>query len=124
MIARTRQRPTEAARLLAVLETFTSQQTLWIRAGNCAQALAVRRRAAPVVARLRELGPSALSGLRDRLGELAKRQRENLTALAARRSHLLAERERLRGARERVRAMGVYASSSGQKVRSRLNALG
>ncbi len=112
-----------ALRLLSAIEELTARQSIWLRAGNCREAVAVQRRAAPLFARLAELGAAAgTEVLRPRLDRLLAHRREQQTWLVAHRAHLESERRRLAAMQGRARQLRTYALGSARRARQRLDA--
>ena len=115
-------------RLLGALEDLVGQEAALLAAGCYQDAIAIQRRAAPVVARLCELGsrPGGATGaIRQRVAAVLSRRGQSLAALLSRRLSLTAERQRLREARLRLRQVsgyGRYARNPGRKAVNRLNA--
>jgi hypothetical protein len=110
-------------RLLGALEDFVQQESILLRAGHYAQMALVQRRAAPLFARLGELGAEpGVAVLRARVAALLERRRENLSGLAQRRAFLCAARERLAARRQRLQAVAPYRSSAGAARIKQLNA--
>jgi hypothetical protein len=115
-------------RLLGALEDLVAQETALLAAGYYRDAIAIQRRAAPVVARLCELGSmpgAATVAIRRRVSALLSRRGQSLATLLGRRLTLNAERQRLREARLRLRQVSGYSRYTrgpGRKSSTRLNA--
>lgn len=94
-----------ARRLVAALEEFTEQQAFLISVGNASHAHELQRRAAPLIARLCELGaqePGLVRALGARWDSLMEARRKLQIRLSSRRDRLESERHRLAEARRRV----------------------
>jgi hypothetical protein len=110
--------------LLGALEEFAEREAVLLGAGDYAGFAAVRRREAPLIARLCELAGAfdseALSG---RLGALLLRRRQNLSMLQERTAFLRAERQRLAETQQRLRQVSPYGQvAPDEQASARLNA--
>jgi hypothetical protein len=112
-----------ARRLLAAFEHFVEQEGILLRAGHYAQMAQVQRRAAPVIARLTELGREpGVSILGPLVAAVLARRRENLSTLMQRRAALDAARAELAARRQRLQALAPYRRPSAFSRSRRLNA--
>jgi hypothetical protein len=117
-----------ARRLLDSIEEFAAQETLALRTGDYPRALGIQERAAPVIGRLCHLGaghpPWWTVALGRRLDSVLALRRESQALVAARREELLAESDRLAGARRRLRSIApAYAGTlASARHSARLNA--
>jgi len=114
--------PTVAG-LLGALEDFAGREAALLRSGNYAGFAAVRRREAPLIARLCELAPAFNSNeLAGRLAALLLLRRQNLSMLQERTAALRAERQRLAERQERLRLVSPYGQAASEGQAARLNA--
>ena len=115
-----------ASRLLQALEDLVSQETVLLRAGFYREAIAVQVRAMPRVARLRDIGgemtAAATAVIGPRISALLERRRESAAYLISQRTSLVAERQRVREARQRLQIIAPYGQASARPARKRLNA--
>jgi septal ring factor EnvC (AmiA/AmiB activator) len=111
-----------AARLLEALEDLADREAVLLRGGCYPEAIAVQRRATPLVLRLTELAGDLEQALRARVGALLSRRRETLAQLLERRTSLVAERQRVGAARRQLQKVASYGRAAGRPVRRRLNA--
>jgi flagellar biosynthesis/type III secretory pathway chaperone len=112
-----------ARRLLVSLENFVEQECILLRSGHYTQMALVQRRAAPVIARLSQLGREpGVAILTARVSALLARRRENLSGLMARRSFLVLARERVAARRQRLQVLAPYRSAEASGRTKRLNA--
>lgn len=115
-------------RLLGALEELVTQETVLLAAGCYRDAIAIQRRAAPVVTRLCELGSlpgAATAAVRRRVAAVLSRRGQSVATLLSRRLSLNAERQRLSEARLRLRQVSGYSRHTrglGRKSAIRLNA--
>ena len=116
-----------AERLLGAIDELVARESIWLGAGNYAQAAAVSRRVAPLIARLYQLSV-AEGGIRPalapRVSALLSQRRENHASLASGRAFVAAESRRIAEARRRLLDLApVYGRvRSGPPRTSRLNA--
>lgn len=101
----------EIDRLLGAIEKLLDAETLALRAGNVANALAMQQRLGPVIQRLvavmsaTGLVPAAPARLAERVHHVRERRRENLNLLTALRAEREQLRERLKQAGQRLRRL-------------------
>jgi hypothetical protein len=106
----------KAAGLLGALREFSEREAILLRVGDYEGFSAIRRREAPLIARLCELASRVdTQGLMGRLGELLERRRQNLALLQGRAEHLRSESLRLSARRERLRLVSPYLRSQGKR---------
>jgi hypothetical protein len=102
----------KAAGLLGALQDFSEREAILLRVGDYEGFAAVRRREAPLIARLCELASRVdPQGLSARLAELLDRRRQNLSLLQGRAEYLRSARQRLAVRRERLHLVRPYLRS-------------
>ena len=112
-----------AGRLLDALEEFVERESLLLCAHNFVRMVAVQKRAAPLIARLGQLGSEpGVSALQGRVSALLARRRENISRLFEHRAFLVSERERLAAKRRQLRALSSYRPLAVANRAKRLNA--
>jgi hypothetical protein len=100
------------AGLVGALEDFAEREAIMLRVGDFAGFAAIRRREAPLIARLCELAAQFDSReLAGRMGALLLRRRQNLSMLQERTAFLRSERQRVAERQERLRVLSPYAQS-------------
>ena len=110
-----------ARRLLAALEELVMQETLLIRTMDFVEAVDVRERAAPLVARLCALAEDpVVTALRPHVAGLLDRSSQNYHFLDTQLKRLQVELDRVNAARGRLRKVAP-AYRGGASGESRLN---
>jgi len=110
-----------ARRLLTALEELVMQETLLIRTMDFVEAVEVRERAAPLVARLCTLAEdAAVLALLPRVNDLLDRCSQNHHFLDTQLQRLQVELDRVGAARNRLRKLAP-AYRGGASAESRLN---
>jgi hypothetical protein len=111
----------KASRLLAAIDELAAEESIWLKAGNAGQALASHLRSVPLLAELCSVvsDPTVAAAVGGGLARLNERRQLNQTRLGSLKSRLLADGERIAGARLRLgRLSSAYGAVKGSRLRA------